>query len=296
MLLFSVKELAGRGRGLVASQTIRKGSVALEDTAFAAVLNHGRAADDHCSFCFAPAADAADGGHCSAACKENSFASHDRLLDKCDLGQLGDGASRYPRLIARMTAAALLTGPKFNDYWSMVLSLAAPNTRAQTHLEAEFDALQRAFEPAIGADATETIFAGPLPLEWYARLIGILHVNSIGMGQRDLGVQVADMNSASQLAVLQQKAAKNPDIGVGLFPTASLLNHSCEPNCEMFRSFSKHSPTCVFVAARHIEEGEELTISYLPDVGTKPVHERKEYLEYNYGFQCECPLCQSTTT
>ena len=63
MLLFSVKELAGRGRGLVASQTIRKGSVALEDTAFAAVLNHGRAADDHCSFCFAPAADAADGGH-----------------------------------------------------------------------------------------------------------------------------------------------------------------------------------------------------------------------------------------
>ena len=113
------------------------------------------------------------------------------------------------------------------------------------------------------------------------------------MGRRDPDIQVAEMNSPSQLVEHQQKAAKNVDIGVGLFPTASLLNHSCEPNTEMFRSSSSHSPTSLFVAARHIEEGEELTISYLHDTSAKPVHERREYLLYNYGFRCDCPLCQT---
>ena len=123
-------------------------------------------------------------------------------------------------------------------------------------------------------------------------MIGILHVNSIGMGRRDPSIRVADRNSSSQLNALQKKAAKCEDIGVGLFPTASLLNHSCEPNIEMFRSSSDHSPTCLFVATRHIEMGDELTISYLSDASLKPVHERREYLEYNYGFQCQCALCE----
>ena len=291
-MLCSVKAIAGRGRGLVASQTIRCGSIALEDTAFAAVLNHD-ARDSHCSHCFAPSTIATDDHHhfCSAECMDNAFTLHDRLLNKCDLVHLDNGqTNRYPRLIAKMTAAALLAGPNFNDYWAKVLALAAPNTHCAE--QDEFNALIRVFEPAIGKEATEKIFEGPLPLEWYSRMIGILHVNSIGMGKRDPHVTVADLNSSSRLVTLQKKASENPNIGVGLFPTASLLNHSCKPNVEMFRSSSKHSPTCVFVAVRHIEEGEELTISYLPDAYKKSVHERKDYLEYNYGFKCDCPLCK----
>ena len=304
-MLFAIKNFVDRGRGLVATTTIRRGTVALEDTAFAAVLNKD-AQESHCHFCFAPLSSTTSSTsfvndsqmlHCSSNCTSNAFAMHNRLLHKCDFTQLdglvNEGSRRFPHLVVKMVAAALLTGAKFNDYWARALSLAAPKTTATLHLDDEYNAIQSAFEPAIGVEATKTIFSGPLPIQWYSHMIGILHINSIGMGQKDESIVLREMNSSSSLQDLQKRAAANPDVGVGLFPTASLLNHSCEPNLEMFRSSSKHSPSCTFAAVRHIDKGEELTISYISNPSTKPVHERKEYLYYNYGFECTCPSCAS---
>ena len=130
---------------------------AIKDTAFAAVLNNAARAS-HCEFCFVPCSD--DEQHCSAICTNNAFAAHDRILDECNLDLL-DGTKRYPRLIARMVASSLLTGPKFNDFWARVLVLASPTTHVHTHLEEEFQTFQQAFDPAIGAEATQKIFSGP---------------------------------------------------------------------------------------------------------------------------------------
>ncbi|KAK1793096.1 hypothetical protein P4O66_011496 [Electrophorus voltai] len=75
------------------------------------------------------------------------------------------------------------------------------------------------------------------------------------------------------------------DIGVGLYPSMSLLNHDCQPNCVM-----------VFVgkilqlrAIRNIQPHEELTISYTDVLA--PGQERQAHLQQQYHFLCQCQRC-----
>ncbi len=44
-----------------------------------------------------------------------------------------------------------------------------------------------------------------------------------------------------------------------------------------------------FVAARDIEAGEELTVSYLDQ--TLPRAQRQQRLSFAYGFSCRCARC-----
>ena len=47
--------------------------------------------------------------------------------------------------------------------------------------------------------------------------------------------------------------------------------------------------TAVFVAARDIEQAEELCISYIDATAT--VAARQQQLQWGYGFTCKCHLC-----
>ncbi|OMJ25268.1 Histone-lysine N-methyltransferase SMYD3 [Smittium culicis] len=75
------------------------------------------------------------------------------------------------------------------------------------------------------------------------------------------------------------------NIGIGLFTTGFLFNHSCAPNC--FASFSGNS--LYLRALTPIIPGEELTISYLDQ--TMYYKTRQAVLEKNYFFKCNCSLC-----
>lgn len=81
-------------------------------------------------------------------------------------------------------------------------------------------------------------------------------------------------------------------IGVAVSPILALLNHSCQPNTHfVFPAYP--SPLNVkpmrLLATSRIEIGEEITTSYLATAlsGRK----RREYLQENYQFDCECTLC-----
>lgn len=66
----------------------------------------------------------------------------------------------------------------------------------------------------------------------------------------------------------------------------NIFNHSCSPN--LFYSIGK-SGEYIFKALRDIEEGEELTHSYIDN--TKSTKKRKEILLNQYGFNCTCAKC-----
>ena len=74
--------------------------------------------------------------------------------------------------------------------------------------------------------------------------------------------------------------------GVGVYPSASRFNHSCEPNCaQRFDSFA-----CVVVeTTRAIKKGEELTIPYV-DVSLDCAT-RNARLERAFFFRCDCARC-----
>jgi len=71
----------------------------------------------------------------------------------------------------------------------------------------------------------------------------------------------------------------------------AFCNHSCIPNVDVnFRhDAARPGLWCVATASRAIEEGEELTIQYVPVV-TIPVADRQASLQ-RWGFECSCIRC-----
>ncbi|XP_027137114.1 histone-lysine N-methyltransferase SMYD3 [Larimichthys crocea] len=77
------------------------------------------------------------------------------------------------------------------------------------------------------------------------------------------------------------------EIGVGLYPSLSLLNHDCRPNCVMvFEGTKLH-----LRAVRDIKPEEELTISYIETLSL--TEDRQRQLEDQYHFICHCQHCDS---
>jgi len=74
--------------------------------------------------------------------------------------------------------------------------------------------------------------------------------------------------------------------GLGLFPIASLVNHSCGPNTV----YETIGTRIIFTAICPIAAGNPITISYInPHL---PLVERKELLQATFSFDCKCKRCQ----
>ena len=72
-----------------------------------------------------------------------------------------------------------------------------------------------------------------------------------------------------------------------LLEMGAFMNHACVPNMRVQRDLA-----FVLVAARDISPGEEITISYVPDVPVEERGLRAALLESLYGFVCTCALCK----
>lgn len=81
---------------------------------------------------------------------------------------------------------------------------------------------------------------------------------------------------------------KGRRIGQAVFRGISRINHSCVPNSQA----NYHEGKGLFNvhATRDIGVGEELSISYLPELGAVR-GKRVERLRDGYGFECGCVAC-----
>ena len=75
----------------------------------------------------------------------------------------------------------------------------------------------------------------------------------------------------------------------GIFPTLSLLNHSCLPNTEIF--WNTDSGTRDLVALTDIAWGEELCHNYLHS--SLAYQDRRNDLHQKWNFTCYCSFCSS---
>ena len=77
--------------------------------------------------------------------------------------------------------------------------------------------------------------------------------------------------------------------GTGIYAIASLLNHSCDPNC--IQTFIGN--TLVVKAAKKVKAGKELTISYGPLFSKQKWEQRQNILKDQYFFACCCERCNN---
>ncbi|CAJ1027591.1 SET domain containing protein, putative [Leishmania lindenbergi] len=82
--------------------------------------------------------------------------------------------------------------------------------------------------------------------------------------------------------------------GICLFPEASYLNHSCEPNVELSITYNsiKNNFFLSARAVRPIREGEELFINYMPG-NNLPLSRLALAMKKRWGFECSCVKCKS---
>lgn len=104
--------------------------------------------------------------------------------------------------------------------------------------------------------------------------------------------------SVNSIAIFHQPIVPGPDnmygvdvknqvVATGVFPTVSLLNHSCVSNTESFFKGNKIHIRSI----RPIEANEEICYSYGPMFKKMTRTERMDTLQNQYYFRCSCPAC-----
>lgn len=179
-----------------------------------------------------------------------------------------DGGSeddaRHPQLILRMVLQSLLCGD-FEGYWGAMQGLACAVTddpasaRLLLQVAEEEHALVRRSVASVAVGAEE-LFDGALDEATYARLRGVIMLNTMRLG---------DFGAAHTT----------------LFRTASMLNHDCHANVAV--RFPTAAGCAEFVALRDVHVDEELTLDYVYGVSGEARRQRL----HAYGIACDCSLC-----
>ncbi|GIL93445.1 hypothetical protein Vretifemale_20848, partial [Volvox reticuliferus] len=138
------------------------------------------------------------------------------------------------------------------------------------------------------------------------KLTGLIGCNSFGEEFTDFPTYMARSDShangidgnrstVSSCAEHDTATSNNPAGGeeqvghLGLFPSFSMLNHSCLPNAVNFVVGGR----MLVVAARSIRKDSEVLINYLGRASLRPVEERQAQLADGYYFSCDCPRCRA---
>ncbi|KAG6249357.1 hypothetical protein E4U23_002223 [Claviceps purpurea] len=74
---------------------------------------------------------------------------------------------------------------------------------------------------------------------------------------------------------------------LAIFPQACRINHDCDNNAE--KEWNCDTQRLTVHAMRDIEEGEEITVTYLPSVSDQKARQKK--LKSDYHFTCLCRVC-----
>jgi hypothetical protein len=113
-----------------------------------------------------------------------------------------------------------------------------------------------------------------------------------GDEQVRMGAQPTSRVDPSDSAEGLSSTFEQVQLGQGLYPTASLLNHSCDPSTGV--SFVGNK--LVVRAVQGVKAGAELSLSYGPQKGEQRTTKRRKWLWERYAFVCNCAACTGVST
>ncbi|CAG2220442.1 unnamed protein product [Mytilus edulis] len=116
-----------------------------------------------------------------------------------------------------------------------------------------------------------------------------------GLLLRHIEQLVCNAHAITELQVTQTSDTSLVDsksqerVATAIYPTTSLLNHSCDPS--IIPGFDKDK--LVVRVIKDVEAGEEIFNCYGPHHKRMSKMERQQALKTQYFFTCQCPSCQA---
>merc|ERR1719342_1971605 len=104
------------------------------------------------------------------------------------------------------------------------------------------------------------------------------HLQVLQFNAHEIGVQCK---------IEQNNKFHSIELAYGIYPTISLMNHSCYPGCMRFFDGSK----MVVVTVRPLQKGDMISENYGPKFTAEDYITRQRKLNSRYWFRCHCEAC-----
>ncbi|XP_035484876.1 histone-lysine N-methyltransferase SMYD3 isoform X1 [Scophthalmus maximus] len=262
----------GKGNGLRATAGVRRGELLFSAEPLASCVSN-RVRGDVCHRCFTRretllrCSQCKTARYCNITCQKQAWSVHKREC-KCLRGLLPRVPTDSVRLAARLIFA-LFSPSKgsskelytLEEHESHLTSMSEQKKQGLSQLASMLELYLRQEAPDLAQEMTSSL---PPSCREPLSLIAKVTCNCFTVSDGEL-----------------------QEIGVGLYPSLSLLNHDCRPNCVMVFEGTKLQ----LRAVRDIKPEEELTISYIETLSL--TEDRQRQLEEQYHFTCHCQRCDS---
>lgn len=263
-----------KGRGLRTTKALVAGDVVFTEAGYAAVVFDSMSMDV-CHNCFRRQANphrcaqCKFAHYCDRTCQRAAWDEHKR--ECAAIRTAGRAPKESVRLVARAMWRMQKHGAKAVDSQLTTLDFLQDHVAdmAADDLKELEDDVQRFQEYWPKSRRS-------LSKEYISHLFGVIKVNGFALSDQK-GLQA---------------------VGVGIFPNLCLVNHDCWPNCTVILNHGNQSaldPTLhsqrriELRALGPIEEGEELTVSYVDFLSV--AKDRQKALKKQYYFECMCEHC-----
>ncbi|VDO03999.1 unnamed protein product [Rodentolepis nana] len=133
-------------------------------------------------------------------------------------------------------------------------------------------------------DETDLFYSDPsssnrpeiIPASWIAACL-LYHIQAMDVNYFGINENFLNPSYSKELAA-------------AVYPTISLINHSCNPNV----AIKCTDKGVAFIhALRPIQAGSEIFLSYKPPFYFNSTQERRDLLQSQYYFDCECEACSN---
>jgi len=303
-----------RGRYVIATEDIPVGTVILSENPLSWSVEPDRTSTT-CNFCMfpirilVPCKGCISAGYCSTTCRDQAWNEHHSL----ECGTLGivfaSGLNSFSFLAIR---AVCRSDPK-EMFENKSEYLKASDSLSYQPCEDYTDRIYRSGDLKTGLSLQkesqflerEDIILRVLVAAFLAKLLEKSKFGEIGMDNDDLCflgsilfelLDVSPQNS-HEIGLLQTPTkdkwstlAEIKPLGGGLYPTASLFNHSCDPNIMRYN----RGHLMVSVTCRKIKKGDEICDCYGLPWYAKPAEQRQRITSRFYKFTCACAPCKES--
>lgn len=297
---YTVFQTQDAGRGLKASRDIKSGELILADHAFAAMLD----AEHLDSFCYKclkkiahqqvfPCVSCTQVRYCSLTCSKTSFqSSHKYECRYLDLLNRSLSLNSSSKLLSMRIILSSHPKDVLNDEECISeennLLLSKEYATLMKLVDHEKDCQTWDKDTAFLTAFIVHMHPGFQDLDEAQQLLLASRLQKHARQTKWNAMSVSHRSLTPSDFEPEVNNLREDVIGIGLFFTQLLINHSCDPNIQ---TCGFDGDTVFLQAIKDIREGDEILNSYGMFSKWQAFELRQSYLKENYRFSCLCSAC-----